>query len=595
MNDLKHSYADYSFSNGVLCRLTDDWNKITLRSDNNRRLRYIRDIDGQKLRDNGLIKADETYIPIRVIDTNIRREQPQYIEYLTKSRRSLVFGTTSDKTSVDVSQLDTIFAKKARYLGWEKPFIRVIDGTQTHGWDSVEVVLDLDSPGNFSIEHVGHNNLIFDLESENIAAQEIIARRLNLTTFQLQEQVKKNGFNEDEISRLLETNTKTPDKRNEAIFSVYKIFYKESGLVFVAWWCKTAQTWLKTPTPLYLGIHNVLTAQIPNEAGISDYPVEYETEYPIYLLPYVESEDPKIIELVGRAFLDESAQEAASAMQSGLVNGVVRAANIYASPKALPTNANPAASPKETNVVLKNGAIYDQPLEFFHTPYPDISVATAIQQTLTINQQETSQVNYAVLNRKDSEKTATEITAAQTESQKLSSVKVTLLSIFIISVYSKAWKIFQNRVLQGKIPIAAENLPLFGDVDSQTGQVVAVNIYTLKASGDIDVIQKAEKIQKQMQFWPVINKTALANDFLKDIIKTAFPEDADRYNMILDQAKLQGDQQKISLIAKLAGLVKELAIDNTTNQIRPELSGMESQLIQLNNEVNAAIGTPPKE
>src|SRR5204862_6583179 len=131
--------------------------------------------------------------------------------------------------------------------------------------------------------------------------------------------------------------------------------------------------WLKTPMKLFLGRRDSNSPPVlDQDTSQPDFPSVDETLYPFYMLPYVESENPKITQLTGRAFLDWPAQEAASAILSGIVNGTMRASNVYAAPD-LPagTPLTDTAPPKQTDTKIKHGKLFDRPVKFFHTDYPD--------------------------------------------------------------------------------------------------------------------------------------------------------------------------------------------------------------------------------
>ena len=590
----RKSYADYSYSQGPIKHLIDEFGSIQKAVDYNRVLRYVKNNDTDALRAAGKLKEDELYIPVRLIDQNVRREQAQYIAYFTQSRRSIVFNSVSGLGQPGMESLEIDFTNKARYIGWEIPFIRCIDGCQAHGWDAIEIVFDTSMPGQFALEHVGTANLIFNTESENLQAQEMIIRAIKVTALQLRQFVDEQAFDEQETNEFLSSATRTNSTINDSIQTIYKVFYKEDGVVWYGFYAPMAKGWLRKPVKLYLGRHDVTVSPkvIVDEQGqeSKEYPIIYETDYPVYLLEYIQSEDPKITELQGRAALDEKPQEGASAIMSGMVNGVVRAANVYAAPLASPANANPMASPKQTTGVLRNGIIYDQAMQFFHTPYPEASTPTILQAVVSQNQQESSQINYTVMARKDSGKSATEVNAAQQEAQKLSTVQVTLLSIFIRSVYSRCWQIYQNRVLQDAIVTDDVVKALMGRFDA-IAKTWTVAVYVVKSSGDVDVVQRAEKLQRQMNFWPVVSASPIASLFLEDTLRNAFPEDAEKYVQMLKSTEQQQKQQQTQLVAKLAALVKELAIDPATKQLRPELAGQEQQLQQLEQEVAAIAGS----
>lgn len=591
-------FLDFKYMKGVVDKLVGDFDTERNFTERNRSLRYFRGVDSEVLRNSGIIKADELYSKVRLIDTNIRREQPQYLLYITQSRRAAVF-VGPDGSSVPGSELlENDFTAKARYTGWEIPFIRVIDGAQIHGYDVVEVLFDSSKPGHFSVEHVGRENLIFHVDSENIQAQEIICRRLQLTAWQLEEEARDGRLDAEQVKILVNSSAKKSEEKEQNMYEVFKVFFRKDKQIFKTYYAKECTGFLANPQPYFNGIVNVSAGKTEvvgvnpiDSTPVTDFPPEIEPDYPFFILKYVESEDPKIVDIKGRADLDESAQEASSAILSGFVNGTLRAANVYGSPASSNINQKPDAAPRQTDTVLKNGAIYDQPLNFFNTPYPDQAALNGLNQVITLNSQEQAQINYTVLNRKDSGKTATEVSAAQEENAKLSSVQVALLSIFMRQVYAYCWRMYQSRVLAGKIVVADKVKPYFGSaqVDPMTGEQLNVTpaVYQLRASGDVDVVKRAEKLQQQWQAWPVIATTPIAMSFFKDMLRNAFPEDAEKYITELDMAAANTQQAQTQLIQKLGAIVKELAFDDE-GKLRPELDGMEPQLQNLQQEILAA-------
>lgn len=604
-------YLDFSTAKGHYNRLIDAWGEINTTTDRNRALRYHKAADSKALRDQGILKADEMYNPLRIIDTNIRREQPQFINYLTQSRRSIIFAPETEETVDGLEKLEADFTKKARYLGWEIPFIRAIDGAQTHGWDSVELIYDPNYPGNFCFHHVGHGNLIFALDCEDINFQELILRKERLTSSQLENFVATKGWNKSEVDNLIENSRKDSVAGAEVNCDIYKVFFKRDGVIMTSWMSPSCNEYFVEPRPLFLGVRDTEQQPVDNGYGEQDYPKVEETEYPFTIFKYIESEDPYITNLVGRVNLDESVQEGASAMSSGLINGILRASNIYASPRANNLNQNPNAAPSVLPVVLRSGSIYDQPLDFWHLPYPDPSVIQAIQAVVTQNQQEQSQVNFSVLNRKDSGKTATEVQAATSKASELSSVQIILISIFIRQAYAKAWRVYQSRVLQQKIRVSQILLPLFGDftenpimgpptIDPNTfmqipgpqidSYVTAVpKSYIIKSSGDVDVVQRAENLNRKMQAWPVLANTTIAQEFLKDILRLAFPEDAARYIAAMEQAQMSAENQLKTMLAQVSNVLRVITTDPQTGQVKPEYAAQAQELERLAANVQGVL------
>jgi hypothetical protein len=592
-----HDYYDFAKAKGIYDKLIDNWLNTKGNVERERALRYVKDADSISLREKGIIKADEMYCPARLIDQNIRAEQPALVRYLTQSQRSIIFESP-DATPVDGKEkLESDFTIKARYLKWEVPWIECFDGAEAHGKDFVEVSFDSDLPGNFRVEHIGPSRLVFSTESEDLKAQEVLLIEKMLTSNQLKSMI---GFDQGQVTKLISTNQHERDSQ-DCINKCYKCFFKQEGIVHVCWYAKDgADAYLKNPEPLFLGKRDFTQPMLLDDgAEVPDYPPIYEKEAPIFILPYTVGNDPRIVDIVGRCKLDEPYQEGASALQSSMINGALRASGIMACPKGNNTGVPPNAAPKMTDAVIGNGRMWNQPIEMFHTPYPDVSLVQFLNAVVTANKQEQgSGISFAVLNRKDSGKTATEIDAAQQTSQELGSVQVILLSIFIREVYACCWEIYQNRVLQGKIAIKDPSLlTLFGegveaDERGFVTKCTAAVTYIIKSSGDVDVVQRQQHLQKLMQGWEVFGKTALAPEFLKDIIRYAFPEDATKYINILDtQVANEADALK-QLLLKTSKVLQAVVVNPQTGQIIPEAAPLQGELAQLAQQILQACAAP---
>ena len=101
--------------------------------------------------------------------------------------------------------------------------------------------------------------------------------------------------------------------------------FKEDGIVHVAWFHlgEGVDDWLKNPEPLYIGIDK-------KDDQTGQYVPVAVKEYPYFILPYRESEKPKLIDKHGRCFLDGNKQEAQTSILSAFVNGLNRATKIMA-------------------------------------------------------------------------------------------------------------------------------------------------------------------------------------------------------------------------------------------------------------------------
>jgi hypothetical protein len=586
MSEEQQQYFDFDTAKARLTKLISTWTQgEVVRSEQNRVMRNV-DISTKTLRAEGKLKADETIIPMRVIDTNIKREQPPFVSYLKQSRRLVIFDCVDIPTLPEVALLERDFTKGMTYSGWETPHFKCLDGAQTHGWDAIEVVFDPSKPLHVALEHIGHDNLFFPLEALDLQTCDTILRRYQVTQLQLKLFVTAYGFSKVEVDKILDTNK---DKKDSTL-TIYKRFFKYEGKVFVNWFSEKADAWLLEPKPYYAG--RKTSKQVPkevptgnvvlNELGlpIPEMTVVQTTEwfdvdetiYPVFILPYNETEAQKIFDHKGRCFYDKYKQEGMSAIWTGFVNSVTRASNVYASP------ANPSGTGGRVTKVdamkLEPGSFYSEPVAFWHSPYPDPMMLKAAQALDVQNSQEAGQITYAVNNREDSRKTATEVANARQDQTLLNSVQVTLFSTFIRSIYSYAWLIIQSQALQNKVKF------LYSLEQGQNrNDIIALN-YDVRAAGDVDVIQRAEKLNAMKQDWPVIQNTPLASIFLQDLIKLSYPEDSDRYIQILQQ----GDKKKM-LIQSLGAMLQSLVSPEEIASLPPETQQQLKQLQDMTMQV----------
>jgi hypothetical protein len=133
---------------------------------------------------------------------------------------------------------------------------------------------------------------------------------------------------------------------------------------------------------------------------------DYETEYPYILYPYLISENDTISQLKGRIFLDQDLQEAVTSLLSSTVTKARRSAGLYFSKDVSDPNDDLLM---QKNIFFRSGCLINSKVTEFELKAPDPAMFSAIQMLVTANQNETSQVNFAVNNRKDSRKTAKEI------------------------------------------------------------------------------------------------------------------------------------------------------------------------------------------
>lgn len=622
------SLMDFSTAKIYLTTLVSQWRDEEQRTEAQRLTRDI-EFNIDQLRETGDIDDDECFIPERIIDSNIQREMPSYINFLKNSRRIATFQDVLDET-YDTDRLEQAFTRGMTYKGWTKPHFKVIDGSMTHAWASVEVVFDERYPLHCCVEYIAHEDLIFPMDAKDIQACSCIVRRYRLTPLQLKGFVTNFGFELEQVNSIIEKHKESRDK--DRTINVYKRLCKYNDTVYVSWFSieGACTDWLKKPMKLYTGIDEKKTVignvpqnipqydvngvqtgtvtqmvQMPQEQWVA---VELKN-YPVFILPYRETEKPLIFDLIGRVFLDKDKQEAQTAIITAFVNRMNRSQKVYASPSSDTVNDGRPAK-QLANVQWKDGTIWDKPFTFWSMEPPDPGVLKALEYMDVSNSQDIGQTDYAAMNRVDSRKTAREITAAQQAQGLLDSVDLTLYSEFIREIYSFAWLIVRSQALQSKIkflqvknpqlaqnPQVAQSLPT-GIVDSagtyQQEQSLYVNDmdmlirqYDIRAAGDVDVIQKQELVQQMSQDWEVIQQTPIASQFLSDLMRLKYPQDGAIYSKLLTEGN-----PKNQIIQSLGSLVQNLVNMPGIKEHIAENPQMQQGLKQIETEAQAALKTP---
>ena len=582
--DEQQKMLDFQSARVHLDRIIRDWDTEVEDTEIRRKTRKV-EIDLEGLRQKGDMDEDETMVPQRLIDSNISREEPPYVNYIKNSRRIALFECLENPFQ-DSDLIEQEFTRVATYSGWEVPIVKARDGSASHGWDTIEVTYDPTKPGAFALEQIGHDKLLFPKSAIDIQQCPRIIRSYDVTIIQLQKWVKEYGFSGEMVQMMLKPRKET-QKENETC-RIYKLYFKIDGIVNVAWFCMTdgVTDWLKTPLPFDNGIDDPATGQ-----------PKPQTQYPFFVIKYRETEEAKIFDTKGRIFLDENKQEAQTALWSAFINGMNRASTVFASPD---TDDGSGTSLKEIeDVLLRGGRILSKPMRFWHMDYPDPVVLRTLQYGEVSNDQETNQVNFAAMNREDSRKTAKEIGAAQQQQSLLNSVQLTLFSTFIREIYSYAWLITQSQALQNKFTFLRIQVPQMNPMTNQpmigqdgqpvmqwvnNMQVIAMT-YSIRAAGDVDVIQKQETEQKMQQDWPVVSNTPIANDFLINYLKIRYPDRGDAYAKTLGQVD-QINQMK-QLVGKLgtvlAGVLKDApqAVNGLSMQEKQDLQQTMQEAAQI--------------
>jgi hypothetical protein len=580
---------------GKLTALEQEWSAEKNETERRRNIRKI-EIDMETLRANGRLKADEVLIGVRVIDENIKKEQPIFVNYLTQSRRLAIFDCRSNPLLSGIEVLEQEFTKGLSYDGMLRNLFKVIDGAQTHGWDSAEVTYDESKPLHVGIEHIGHENLLFPTDAKDIQACEVIMRRFKLSVSQLNRFVDKHGFNPEAVNVAIEGEKSRANQVPKNV-DIYKVFIKQKDVVYVAWCAldKNVDTWLKDPTPLSLGrfeqkqktvlVDKVVASVDPITQQVIQQQVQVpevqtvmeeqtESQYPIKIYLYSETEEQSITGQKGRVFFDLPWQEAQIALRSLFINGAMRASNVYGSPT---NRSDVGGSPTKMDLTLEPGCFYSEPMNFWGPNYPDPTILRAADSLDVRKSAEMGQMASAVINRDDSRKTATELNKAESEQAKLASVSILLFSGFMRGLLGIAWYIVQNQAQHDKVLIAPFEIHTEQGSQVVNNPILINQVYDIKPAGDIDVVRRAERLEKRFQLLPIIQPFGgeMMFEFVRDLIREMLPQDAEKYINLMGQ-----DQQLKQALMATAGMLKE-AVTDEAGQLKPEFKEFAPQLQQL--------------
>ena len=553
------------------------------------------DIDVEAMRADGKLLPHQTIIGQRIIDINISRAITDYVSYITQSRRLAIFEPNNKSLNIDTNLLEMEFRRVMTYDGYISDYVKWADCALCHGWGAVDGCYDPTKPGAYSVEYVSAGNLMFDLRVKCIQQAPMVARRFEITTVDLREFALDYDFDPqvtEELYRKLDEREKGSPSAPEECNYIYKVFYKEGGKVQTCWYSKDLQKYLKAPEPFYNGVdRQQIKPVIPNPANpkITGPQVEWvpedETEYPFFLEQTRLTEDESISRAFGFAIRDFYTQEAATSIWSATVNGTTEAANVMWAPKN--PNLEAPIAPKQLSMTVQHGAIWDTPMEAFHPPYPPENLPRTLEMLRSQNAEDTNQISFAVNNRRDTRKTATEIEAAQAQDSQMSSVAVTNWATAIGCLLNHAWRVIKSQALQGKIKFCQ-----IETVDPATGQPSYVNNvelikqdYKILPAGTVDYVERIERINSMQTDWPIVGPTAAGPVFLEEYLRVKYPTIAEKLI-----APLQQQQANALQMVQAMQPILQAAVTDEAGTLRPEFQQYAQQLQQFG--IQAGVTSP---
>lgn len=534
--------------------LDNEWNDEIKATEDRRKIRYhLLSESVEQMRLNGKLQPHETYIPVRIADTNINREKANWIAYIIQSPRTGVFVPKDGGTIPGIERLETEFTRWSRYEGWEDTFFRWSDGCLTHGTDFVETLFDTSKPGHFAHIQLGHERVKYPKDTENLQKAPAIVVDCVYSAEELRafSEDPEMDWSPEHVDEVLKDQEGKEDR--EGSFCIRKLYFWHNGVVQLGYWHDKATGWLKAPDKLFLGKRNDDGTQVE------------ETEYPIEPLPYTVSENGRLIDTKGRVFLDMHVQDAATAGASAYINGLTLSSRL----QGCPANPNDNSEIKQSDSKFANGAIWNQKMEFIRTDPPPAECIKGVEWLINQNANETSQVNYAAMNRQDSRKTATEIQNSTQQASLLNSERVAVLGLAMRNVHRRGWEIARSQVMQGTLTSACRELYGFN--------------YIILPAGDVDVVKRQERQQQMMQDWPVLQQTPAAQVFLEDFLRLRYAEQADKYIQALKAGDVKG-QMLAAIPQMLRGMAaKDPMLGAALAPHMPELEQVEAQIEQVLN------------
>jgi len=545
--DEQQGMHSWSFAQAKLKSLEGEWTTELAETQRRRDVRY-QECNIKKMRAQKQLAPDAFFIPRRIVDKNIRRELAPDVAYISQSRDLAKFQPMGE-FSFPIEPLEREFTRLNKYRKWQRPFFQVSDGAKTHGWDAVETLFDPDKPGHSCTRHIGHEFLIFPTDICDIQEAPYVEVLYATTITELESYTENFDFDPAQVAKVKDK-LKSLEGKGESKVTLKKVYFKEEEdgecVVYFGWGCEEADDWLLAPDYLFLG---------------SDTP---EYEYPIDILEYDISENEVITSAKGRTFLDEPDQEACTQILSKYVTRWGRSTYIMSSPK----NLSDDTSSKQTDLELGDGKHINEPTDWVTIDPPDPTGLGAMQAIVAQNSDEAGQVSYAVNNRKDSRKTATEVQSAEKQGATLGGVRVTLLSDFMASVLNRRWRILHAQVIAGKIHSSIPNWQTYYNYEPG---------FNVLPAGDVEVVRRAEIVQAMKQDWPVIQQTAAAEDFLKDLMRFGpYGENAEKYIAAIGRGN-----QKDNLIEGMKNAIQSLIIDPQTGQPRPDVAADKAKFLEL--------------
>ena len=569
---------DLNTANGLFSQYISSHGAVEATIVTNRRLRSNK-ADVEQMRSAGLLQENQTFIGVRLIHQNINQALPPLLSYLKQSPRMATF------VPGDNAYLDQEFTRVLQYPGWEVPYIELLDGAELNGLGYMRVKHDATKLGAVAMDTVPMNEIIYDRRLKSLQDSPAVLIKHVITSVTFYHWDSFENFDKESDGYKAIANKLLSNEVNSVgdDLVIYETFVKVNGFVYRGWYYKDSKQWLKQPLPFSNGIEetvpeiNIDPTAMTSEPTYVSKPVHL-TYYPIAVKRIAIIENRKHDEVEGRAVDDYHKQEAATTLMTAAVNGSTQAANTMWAPDGANLDG---VAPAQLQFKIKNNAIWKTPMRAFTSPWPDPMIFKGIESVIQQNAMETNQVAWAVNNRKDSRKTATEIEAAQQQQGMLTGTSALVFSIFLRDVLTMTWPIVQSAAKKGTIKFLIEVS------DPVEKEAILSKQYEVKPAGDIDFVEKQQRIANIQQDLPLFQGQPIGQEMLKEYIRLRYPEKYDAWSKVLTQGN---DAQ---LIQGLAQALQATVTDEATGQLKPEFQPEAQSLQQLQQAVEQRLAQAP--
>lgn len=578
---------DFQKERGVYDSIISDWTTEKNACETRRKLRENR-VNVEEERQAKRILEDETKIPDRTINTNIKRAKGPYVNYIVGAKKSLILSDVY-APDYDTEPLELWFTRGMHYPGWKNPWMKLIDAFLTHGGCAVEVVYDPDMPFHVSVEYIPRDCLLFPQKTKNLQACPRVLRKYHITVLELEELAKKYDFNPTIVEKIIAKFTKRTD-----MLDIYRALSKKDSIVYSTWYSPDEQSdWLREPIEHQVGLFDFDPVEIQNVKSTQDWNIipqmdqstsisasvdgnmeppqpqqsireqmlvsKYLSKYPLYWFKMDETENEELLKEQGRVALDLHVQEALTSLLSSTVNASYRASNLY------PTAENMPGDDTKLGELgpIKPGVISSRKLVINQFPWPQAIILTVMQAMGVRNAQDSGNTDFAAMARPDANKTKYELEMSSSQSNEVASLDLTVFSTPYLDVMALCFLIAQHQAIFELIPTPTDPECLY-------------HSYNMQPAGDIEVIKRLEDRENAKAFFELVRGTPMADKLMQFLFEHFFPDQADDWITVMNQSQETG--QLASMIMQLVNVLKEIP----TNELS------ESQRAGLNNLINAA-------